>query len=182
MKNNFTFVTGNKGKFDEASKIITNLEQKDIDLIEIQSLNPEEIIKAKLDEAKKYIQGNIIVEDGGLYIDSLNGLPGPLIKWFMKSLDNEGLYKITESCENKKAEAKVIIGVSFDYRDIKFFEGSISGIIVSPRGENGFGWDKIFQPDGFNKTFAEMTLDEKNEISMRKIAFKKLKEYLKKDN
>lgn len=174
------FITGNKGKFDEASKIIIDLEQKDIDLVEIQSLDPKVIIQAKLEEAKKNLGGNIVVEDGGLYIESLNGLPGPLIKWFMKALDNEGLYKITESFENKKAEAKVIIGVRFENGTVEFFEGSISGTIVSPRGENGFGWDKIFQPDGFNKTFAEMTLEEKNEISMRKVAFQKLKDYLNK--
>lgn len=172
------FITGNKGKFDEASKIINNLEQKDLDLAEIQSLDPKVIIQAKLEEANKNRGGNIVVEDGGLYIESLNGLPGPLIKWFMKALDNDGLYKITESTENKKAEAKVIIGVKFENGTVEFFEGSISGTIVSPRGENGFGWDKIFQPDGFNKTFAEMTLEEKNEISMRKVAFQKLKDYL----
>jgi inosine triphosphate pyrophosphatase len=175
-----TFITGNKGKFDEASKIITDLEQKDIDLVEIQSLDPKEIIQAKLEEAKKNIQANVVVEDGGLYIESLNGLPGPLIKWFMKALDNDGLYKITESFENKKAEAKVVIGVSFETGIAEFFEGSIPGTIVSPRGDNGFGWDKIFQPDGFNKTFAEMTIEEKNEISMRKLAFQKLKDYLTK--
>lgn len=174
------FITGNKGKFEEASKIIPELEQKDIDLVEIQSLDPKAIIQAKLDEAKKAVQGNIVVEDGGLYIESLNGLPGPLIKWFMKALDNEGLYKITESYENKKAEAKVIIGVTFGNGIIEFFEGSIAGAIVSPRGDNGFGWDKIFLPDGYDKTFAEMTIEEKNEISMRKIAFQKLKDYIDK--
>lgn len=179
MKNRFIFITGNKNKFDEASKIIRDITWKDIDLVEIQSLDPEEIIKAKLDEAKKHISENIIVEDGGLYIDSLNGLPGPLIKWFMKSLDNEGLYKLVASLKNKHAEAKVMIGVTFGEKKIKFFEGSIQGQIVSPRGENGFGWDKIFEPKGFDKTFAEMTTEEKNEISMRKIAFIKFAEYLK---
>ena len=128
----------------------------------------------------KNIAGNIIVEDNGLYIESLNGLPGPLIKWFMKSLDNDGLYKITESFDNKKAEAKVIIGVSFEDGKVDFFDGSIEGTIVSPRGENGFGWDKIFMPNGFDKTFAEMKPEEKNEISMRKVAFQKLKDYLNK--
>jgi len=53
-------------------------------------------------------------------------------------------------------------------------------MIVEPKGENGFGWDKIFQPEGFEKTFAEMSMEEKNEISMRKKAFQKLKRYLRK--
>lgn len=180
MKNKITFITGNKGKFDEASKIIEGLEQLDIDLIEIQSLDPKEIISSKLGESRKKVEGDIIVEDSGLYIESLKGLPGPLIKWFMKVLDNDGLFEIVRNYENKKAEAKVIVGISFQNGKIEFFEGSISGKIVSPRGENGFSWDKIFIPDGFDKTFAEMTIDEKNEISMRKIAFQKLKEYIQK--
>ncbi len=178
MTNKITFITGNKGKFEEASKIIEGLEQLDIDLVEIQSLDPKEIITAKLNEARKQTSGNIVVEDVGVYIESLNGLPGPLIKWFMKALDNEGLYKLVENFENKKAEAKVIVGAGFENGEIEFFDGVISGKVVSPRGENGFGWDKIFMPEGFDKTFAEMAQDEKNEISMRKIAFQKLKDYL----
>lgn len=178
MTNKITFITGNKGKLEEASKIIDGMEQFDIDLVEIQSLDPKEIISAKLEEARKQVEGNIVVEDNGLYIETLNGLPGPLIKWFMKTLDNEGLFEIVNNFENKKALAKVIVGVCFQNNHVEFFEGSISGTIVSPRGENGFGWDKIFMPGGYDKTFAEMTQDEKNEISMRKVAFQKLKDYI----
>lgn len=172
------FITGNKGKFDEASKIITDLEQKDIDLTEIQSLDPKVIIRAKLEEAKKQVGGNIIVEDGSLCIDAIKGLPGPMAKWFLKILGNNGFYKMVKNYEDKRATINVILGVSFENETTQFFEGSISGVIVAPRGENGFGWDKIFMPNGFDKTFAEMTPEEKNEISMRKVAFQKLKDYL----
>lgn len=178
MFNKITFITGNKGKFEEASKIIDGLEQLDIDLTEIQSLDPKEIITAKLNEAKTKVQGNIVVEDGSFNIEVFNGFPGPLVKWFMKALDNEGVYKLIENFENKKVEAKVILGLSLEGGEIEFFEGAISGSIVSPRGENGFSWDKIFMPDGCDKTFAEMTLEEKNNISMRKIAFQRLKDYI----
>lgn len=171
-------VTGNKGKYEEAKLIIPDLEFKDVDLIEIQSIDSKEIIKHKLDEAKKVLTGNLIVEDNSLYLDCLHGLPGPLIKWFLKTIGNDGLVKMAESFENSKARASVLIGLGMEDGQIEFFEGSIDGEIVRPRGENGFGWDQIFKPTGWEKTFGEMTLDEKNNISMRKIAFQKLKDFL----
>ena len=84
----------------------------------------------------------------------MKGLPGPLIKFFEKSIGLDGVYKLGEVFGNK-AVAKCVIGY-FNDNDIKFFEGMIDGIIVSPRGENGFGWDPIFQPSGQNKTLAQI--------------------------
>ena len=81
---------------------------------------------------------------------------------------------------NKNAQAKTIIGDARNKNEVYFFDGSINGTMVYPRGNNGFGWDKIFQPHGHDKTFAEMTEEEKNKISMRGIAAKKLKEFLTK--
>lgn len=174
---NIIFLTGNKGKFDEAKQIISDLVQHDVDLTEIQGIDPKAIISHKLEEAKKVLQGNLIVEDTSLYLDCLNGLPGPLIKWFMKTIGNDGLVKIAEAFGNNKAVAKVVLGLGKEDGSAEFFEGSIDGVIVKPRGDNGFGWDPIFQPAAFGKTFAEMTMEEKNKISMRKQAFQKLKDY-----
>ena len=78
---------------------------------------------------------------------------------------------------NDKAEARTILGYS-DGKDLKFFEGSIEGRIVKPEKKTGFGWDNIFQPRGYEKPFVDMTREDKNEISMRGLAFKKLREYL----
>ena len=64
---------------------------------------------------------------------------------------------------------------------IHFFEGEIKGTIVNPRGKTDFGWDPIFQPNGHKKTFGEMTKEEKNKISHRKVAVEKLKEHLLKN-
>ena len=172
------FMTGNKGKLAEVQSILGNVEALDIDLPEIQELDAHKIIKAKLEEALKHQAGEFIVEDTSLYFESLNGLPGPLIKWFMKTVGNDGLYKIAESFGNFNAEAKTTIGYSNSQGDIQFFEGNIKGVIVSPRGE-GFGWDPIFQPEGYTKTFGELTAEEKNSFSMRKIAVEKLKEHIK---
>jgi inosine/xanthosine triphosphate pyrophosphatase family protein len=76
------FITGNKNKFAEAQKIISNLEQLDVDLPEIQEIDAKKVIEAKLQEARNLFEGEFVVEDTSLYLDCLNGLPGPLIKWF----------------------------------------------------------------------------------------------------
>jgi non-canonical purine NTP pyrophosphatase (RdgB/HAM1 family) len=173
------FITGNKGKLAEVQSILGDVEALDIDLPEIQSLDAHEIIKAKLSEAQKNHSGEFIVEDTSLYLKALNGLPGPLIKWFMKTVGNDGLYKMAEAFGDSTAEAKTIIGYSDQQGQVSFFEGNIAGTIVSPKGE-GFGWDPIFQPEGYSKTFGELTADEKNSFSMRKIAVEQLREYLEK--
>jgi len=171
------FVTGNKGKFFEARALLSDLEQLDIDLPEIQEIDPQRIIRAKLLEARKIYQDDLIVDDSSLYFDALNGLPGPLIKWFCKTMQAQGLYEMLDRLGNFQAEAKTIIGYAHG-RNIDFFEASLKGRIVSPRGDNGFGWDVIFQPNGFKKTLAEMSLEEKNKISMRKNALMSLKEFI----
>ena len=148
-----------------------------MDLEEVQDIDARKIIEAKLREALRHQPGAFIVEDTSLYLDALNGLPGPLIKWFMKTIGNEGLYKIANSFGNYEAEAKTIIGYT-DGQKTEFFEGVVKGTIVEPRGETNFGWDPIFQPEGHTKTFAEMSAEEKNSLSMRKLAAEKLKAYL----
>jgi non-canonical purine NTP pyrophosphatase (RdgB/HAM1 family) len=173
------FITGNKGKLTEVQNILGDVEALDIDLPEIQEIDAHKIIKAKLEEAQKHHEDEFIVEDTSLYFEAMNGLPGPLIKWFMKTVGNDGLYKMISVFGNFNAEAKTIIGHSDLEGSIEFFEGSIKGTIVPPRG-TGFGWDPIFQPEGYNKTFGELTAEEKNSFSMRKLAIEKLKEYLNK--
>jgi len=175
---NLYFITGNKNKFEEVKSILPNVEQLDIDLPEIQDIDAKVIIKAKLLEALKHKDGEFIVEDTSLYLDCLGGLPGPLIKWFMKTIGNEGLYNLVEKLGNKKAEAKTIIGYAKTSDEIHYFEGCIKGEIVLPRGNSGFGWDPIFQPNEFDKSFAELTQEEKNNISMRRVAVNKLKEHM----
>lgn len=174
-----TFVTGNKNKFAEAIQIIPDLEMHNLDLVEIQEIDSQKIIEAKLSEARKQLSGNLIVEDSTLSLDALGGLPGPLIKWFEKTIGIVGLYNICNLNKNYDAIAKVTIGFMGENNTLNYFEGEIKGKIVSPRGENGFGWDTIFEPAGQNKTFAEMSAEEKNKISMRKIAFQKLADFLK---
>ena len=184
MKNIY-LISGNEGKLREFRSIIPQVKNIRLELDEIQSLDPIKIIEHKLNSAKNKLNNEginfdyIIVEDTSLFIDSLNGLPGPFIKFFLKSIDNDGICKIVNSySQNINASAKTFIGLIDKEGVINFFEGEIKGkISKEPRGENGFGWDKIFIPNGSNKTFAQMQSDEKNNISMRKIAIERLKEF-----
>jgi len=172
------FITGNKNKFEEVRSVLSELEQMDIDLPEIQEIDTKIIIKRKLDEALKYHKGSFIVEDTSLYMDCLPGLPGPLIKWFMKTIGKEGLSNLAQKLGNSKAQAKTIIGYASDNDNVHFFEGIVSGDIVLPKGDSNFGWDPIFKPEGYDVTFAEMPKEEKTKISMRGQAAEKLREFL----
>ncbi len=179
MEEKIYFVTGNKNKIKEAQAIMPEIEGLDLDLAEIQELNPQKILEAKLEEAKKYKPNcNLIVEDLSLEIEGMNGLPGPLIKWFLKSVGIEGVVKMAKMFGNQKTIARLTLGFANELGENKFFEGVVEGKIVEPRGESDFGWDPIFVPEGFKKTYAEMGMEEKNKISHRKIALEKLKEYL----
>lgn len=175
------FITGNEKKFRELQAVLGDLERLDIDLPEIQDTDAENIIRAKLLEALNHRDDELIVEDTSLYLSCLNGLPGPLIKWFLQALGNAGLSDLAERLGDSRAEAKTIIGYARSRDEIRFFEGSVHGTIVPPDGE-GFGWDPIFRPDGHERTFARMTLEEKNEISMRRIAAERLKDFLEQAN
>lgn len=173
------FITGNKGKLKEIASILPQVEQLDIDLDEIQELDPKKIIEHKLREALKHDLDEVIVEDTSLYMDGLNNqLPGPFIRWFLSGLQDEGIANLAAKLGNQNAEAKTIIGYAKKPDIIYFFEGRMAGKIVEPRGDNGFGWDKIFQPEGYDKTIGEMDLLEKNKFSMRAVAARKLKEFL----
>ena len=81
-----------------------------MDLPEIQELDTKKIIEAKLDEAIKNNQGRFFCEDTSLSIECLNGLPGPLIKWFIESIGNQGIWDLVKDKENKKAVGKTSIG------------------------------------------------------------------------
>ncbi len=147
---------------------------------EIQEVDAKKVIEAKLKEAYKHHKGEYIVEDTSLYFECLNGLPGPLIKWFLEKLGDKKLFELTKKLKNQKAEARTIIGYINKKGETKFFEGKIKGKIVSPKGDGGFGWDKIFTPSGLKKTFGEMGSEEKSKVSMRKKALIKFAEYFNK--
>jgi len=180
------FITCNKNKFTEIKSYISNLEQVCVeDSIEVQSLDSRYIIKEKLLDAKNksnITDGVLMVEDTGLYLKALNEFPGPLIKFMLGALGPEGIYDICNALDNFKAHAKTTFGMlNTANGEIKYFEGVVEGVISTPKGTHGFGWDSIFIPNGSTKTFAEMdSIEEKNSFSMRYLALEKLVKFLNK--
>jgi non-canonical purine NTP pyrophosphatase (RdgB/HAM1 family) len=172
------FVTSNQGKLREAQELLAEIRGIDLDLTEIQELDATKIIRAKLAEAQKSHTGRFMVEDTSLYLDEMHGLPGPLIRWFLQSIGTEGIYRLSQTFGNARATARTWIGYANEHGEVAFFEGVIFGTVVMPRGTGGFGWDAIFQPNGSAKTFAEMTSQEKQQFSMRRIAIEQLQQHL----
>jgi len=113
-----------------------------------------------------------------LYFEELNGLPGALIKFFVKKLTLEQICFLIK--ENRSALAVTCI-VYFNGKELKIFKGETKGEIAKdPKGTNGFGWDPIFIPEGYSQTFAEITSEEKEDKFMRKEAIKKLRTHIDK--
>ncbi|KAG0682763.1 nucleoside triphosphate pyrophosphohydrolase ham1 [Pichia californica] len=192
-----TFVTGNANKLREVVAILcdntdnNNAEtcskvgkyriiNEKIDLDEIQgSIEDVTIHKAK--QAAEIVNGAVLVEDTCLGFNAYNNLPGPYIKWFVKSIGLNGLVKMLENFDDKSANAITTFGFcQGPGKEVLLFQGITNGQIVSSTGPTDFGWDSIFKPDGFQTTYAEMKGNEKNKISQRSKALAKVKEYLTK--
>ena len=154
---------------------ITN---KAMDLEEMQG-TPEAIALKKVKLASQTIKGPAMTEDVSLCFNALGGMPGPYIKDFLDNAGREGLYKMLVGFEDKSAYAQCIFAFCEgpDATPIVFV-GRCTGTIVAPQGENAFGWDPIFMPDGHSETFAQMNMHVKNQISHRGNALKIVKEYL----
>ena len=188
MNNEFklVFASQNIGKYDEVKKMMP----KKISLLSLNDIkfsgNIEETGKTLKQNAKiksdfifKNYKINCFADDTGLEIDSLNGMPGVYSARFAgkncNSQDNiEKVWKLLSRHENTKARFKSVFSLNIRGKTI-FFEGKIDGkIIFKQKGQNGFGYDSIFIPNGHKKTFAELNLVEKNKISHRSKALKRL--------
>lgn len=176
------YITSNQKKFEEAQHIMTGfeLERVDLDLTEIQGTR-HEIATAKAKEAVRLLNRPVVVEDVSLICPAIGGLPGPYIKAFLMAMGDEGIYTLIHKYEDHSVEAICIAAYSEPGGEPILFEGKIHGKIVAPRGNTRHGkysWNPIVQPDGWDKTFGEMTIEEHSKISMRGIALQKLKTYL----
>ena len=176
------FLSSNKYKIEEVKNILEggkiNIIPYKMSIKEIQSKDIEEIVIDKAVKAFKVLRRPVLVEQTGLYIVELGGFPGGLTQIFWDSIlaDKFCLY-----FKNTNVTAKTILAFC-DGRSIETFDGDVKGKIVdSPRGDRSFQWDCVFEPVGYDKTFAEMGL-AKNKISMRKKALDKLRKYLEDEN
>jgi XTP/dITP diphosphohydrolase len=166
------FVSSNYHKYQEAKKILHSFGIRlgffKYDLEEIQSSSLNEIASKKAVQAFQKCKKPIIVEDDGLFIDSLCGFPGPYSSYVFKSIGNKGILQLLK--QNRKAKFVSIISFCDD-KNSKSFEAKIDGSISKTQNGKGWGYDPIFIPKNLNKTFAELV--NKNELSHRYKALKK---------
>lgn len=178
--NEIIFVTSNKNKAAEVEAILgIKVNAKELDLREIQSTKVEEVALEKAKQAYEELDRPVMVEDTGLYLKALNGFPGALVKWLMGTIGPGGICRLVEG-KTREAEARTCVCLYNGWEPLVFSGGLQGTIADKPRGEKRFGWDPIFIPEGSQKTFAEMDPEEKNKISMRRMALEKMREHLNK--
>lgn len=172
------FATGNKNKLREAQDVLKGCKVigMKLDIPEIQG-SEEEVVRDKAQRAYDVLKKPVFVDDTSLHMHALRGLPGVYTVHFIDRIGTEGVYKLLEPYDDKRASAISYIGYH-DGKEIHLFKGESHGVIVPPSGKNFFGFDPIFQPEGTAKTYAEMALEEKNVISHRAQALRKFKDYL----
>ena len=180
---NITFASTNQNKFLEVQSILStrniSVDFSQIPLVEIQSDSLEEIAREKAKTAFTKVGRQVIVEDDGLFIDSLGGFPGQYSSFVFRTLGNDGILKLLAGSSKRSAYFRSTIAF-YDGIILSISEGRVNGRI-SDRVTEGSGWgfDPIFIPDGTDLTFAELKKN-KNEYSHRKRALEKFAQwYLK---
>jgi non-canonical purine NTP pyrophosphatase (RdgB/HAM1 family) len=174
---NVTFLTGSVKKKEYLEKLLgLKIKNQKVDLDEIQSLDVKEIIKHKVVQAYKILKTPVLVEDTSLEFEDLSGLPGPFIRFF---IDNVPMEKVCNMIgENRNAIARCVFGY-FDGEKLEIIEGSQNGKISKiPKGENGYGWDKIFIPGGYEITRAEMNEEDNIKTYLKTKPIEKVKIFL----
>jgi XTP/dITP diphosphohydrolase len=176
------FVTTNEHKRHEVQEILgVALERADLDLPEIQAIDPAEVVTEKVRAARVALRDPdlpVLVEDSGLMVDAWGGFPGALTKWLMSSVGNEGLLRMLGQDEDRSAKAVCVVALAEADGNVRTFRGEVPGSVAqSPRGSGGFGYDPIFVPEWSSLTYSEMG-EAKNADSHRARAFKSLREWL----
>jgi|SRR5688572_2280503 XTP/dITP diphosphohydrolase len=186
------FATNNQNKLREAKDIVGNGFQ----IVSLEDINCFE----ELPETQATLEGNSLqkaefvfqnykvpcfADDTGLEVEALNGEPGVYSARYAGEHKNSNdnidlLLKKLSGNSNRKAKFRTVITLIGLEKEPAYLEGSVEGTIIPERrGNDGFGYDPIFIPNGYSKTYAEMTLQEKSALSHRAIAVKKLEQYLR---
>jgi len=182
------FATSNRGKLEEARAILApfgiSVEGYDGKGVEIQADTTSEVASYASRGAAKAAGRGVLVEDAGLYVESLNGFPGPYSAYAFKTIGVAGIIALLRPSPRGRA-AKFVSSLAYcePLGEPVLFEGSALGAIaMKPRGTKGFGFDPIFVPHGGHKTFGELTIDQKSAVSHRADSMKKFaKWYVSRD-
>lgn len=186
--------TDNKNKLNEIKELCKDLDveilsKSDVNLKSLEVEENKDTLEAnaklKVEAIANRVNYNVIGDDTGLFIDELNGAPGVYSARFAGEHDDvanrKKVLELLKDKKNRNAHFKTVIVLIDENKKEHIFEGVCNGIITEEeRGDNGFGYDKIFKPNNSNKTFGEMDLAEKNNYSHRAKALEKFISYLKK--
>ncbi len=173
------FVTSNVHKFQEARRVLSEYKiataKLRVGAVEIQDDRLENIAKTSALDAVKNSGLPIFVEDAGIFVEALNGFPGPYSSYVYRTVGTKGILKLMKNIKNRTAYFQSVIAFSSPEEQPTCFHGKVKGkISMQERGTSGFGYDPIFEPSkGDGRTFAEMTTAEKNQYSHRAEALKK---------
>lgn len=175
-----TVVTSNEGKYKEYSKKLgdhySKVKMENIDYPEIQTDRLEEVVEFTLEELSEH--SPLIIDDSGLFVETLNGFPGVYSSYVMQTLGCDGILSLMEGKKDRKARFECVIGYLDEGKNL--FKGTSQGKITrEKRGTEGFGYDPIFQPEESERTYAEMSSEEKNRISHRGRAMEELLKFVK---
>jgi len=177
------FITGNQNKADYLTRLLgLSLNHQKIELDEIQSVSLDEIVTHKVKQAYQMAGKPVLVEDVAMGFDALDGLPGPFVKFFVESDSGlENMCRMLDGFNNRSARAFCTFGY-YDGTTLQLIRGEIRGVIADhPRGEGGFGWDRIFCPEGYDgRTRAELTPEEYDVVYRVVKPVTQLKEFLTK--
>ncbi len=174
------FVTRNPHKVREVRAVLApygiDVEVSEERKFEVQA---DSLERVAYEAAKRLPPDKIyIVEDAGLFIDALKGFPGVYSSYVLDTIGLKGILKLMEGIENRKAKFVSVIACRLGDR-VELFKGEVRGRIAEAiRGNQGFGYDPIFVPEGYERTFGEMSMEEKNRLSHRGRAARKLADFL----
>ena len=173
------YITSNSDKYTETKNILKGLDLShlNINIPEILTINPKEVLEFKGRIAFKEHYGRFIMDHSALYFEQYSyKLPGCITDAMIEVVGLEG---ICNSINTNRNAISTTVLLYCDGKKFKYFESTLNGrISEKPIGENGFGWDKIFIPQGSTKTFAEHIYEEKIAISSRTLVLKKFMDHL----
>jgi XTP/dITP diphosphohydrolase len=177
-----TFVTSNPHKFAEAERVLKQfgviIRHARLSYPEIRGEEPAEIAADSVRRLMGKVKPPFFVEDSGLFIEALNGFPGPYSAWALGKLGLPGVLRLMEGVADRRASFRTAVAL-YDGKKVMLFEGEVSGKIApTARGKSGFGYDPVFIPDGFGETFAEMGVSKKGALSHRRRALEKMARFL----
>ena len=172
-------VTSNDGKIKEFKKAFDKTQVHPVKVPvgypEVQASSLEEVVDFGLSWLKEKIHPPFVIDDAGVFVDGLNGFPGAYSRYVYDTIGPQGLLKQMEGQDNRTASFKCVLGLLLEDGTVHKFIGECKGKIIHElKGDNGFGYDPVFVPDGFDRTFAELPPEEKNETSHRGRAMKGL--------